>query len=134
MSCSNADVPKPESLQVVNPLMKVDSVAEMEKYLDFSIPVLEKEAETYLVLVFDGYPQSGRIRYTDGAVFNVKYGTGDISGIYGGVSEKEEKIEGVTVSFFNYNDIRYAIWENEDFTYSLTGGEKLEEEISELLK
>ena len=134
MSCSEPDVPKPESVQVVNPLMEVDSVAEMEKYLDFLIPVLEKEAETYFVLVFDGYPQIGRIRYTDGTVFNVKYGNGDISGIYGGVSEKEEQIEGVTVSFLNYGDIRYAIWEKEGFTYSLTGGEKLEEESRELLK
>ena len=126
--------PKPELVKVVNPLMTVSSVEEMEKYLDFSVPVLEKEAESYIVLVIDGYPQNGRIRYADGNTFNMKYGSGDVSGIYGGTLEKTEELDGVTVSYYTYDTTRYALWEQDGFTYSLTGGENLEEEVKSLLK
>lgn len=126
--------PKPELVKVVNPLMTVSSVEEMEQYLDFSVPVLEKEAEAYIVLVIDGYPQNGRIRYADCNTFNMKYGSGDVSGIYGGTLEKTEEVDGVTVSFYTYDTTRYALWEQGGFTYSLTGGENLEEEVKSLLK
>lgn len=126
--------PKPELVKVVNPLMTVSSVEEMEQYLDFSVPVLEKEAEAYIVLVIDGYPQNGRIRYADGSTFNIKFGSGDVSGIYGGTLEKTEEVDGVTVSFYTYDTTRYALWEQGGFTYSLTGGENLEEEVKSLLK
>ena len=126
--------PQPELVKVVNPLMTVSSVEEMEKYLDFSVPVLEKEAEASIVLVIDGYPQNGRIRYADGNTFNMKYGSGDVSGIYGGTLEKTEEVGAVTVSYYTYDTTRYALWEQEGFTYSLTGGENLEEEVKSLLK
>ena len=128
------NAPKPELVKVVNPLMTVSSVEEMEKYLDFSVPVLEKEAESYIVLVIDGYPQNGRIRYADGSTFNIKFGSGDVSGIYGGTLEKTEEMDGVTVSYYTYDTIRYALWEQDGFTHSLTGGENLEEEVKSLLK
>ena len=126
--------PKPELVKVVNPLMTVSSVEEMEKYLDFSVPVLEKEAESYIVLVIDGYPQNGRIRYADGSTFNIKFGSGDVSGIYGGTLEKTEELDGVMVSYYTYDTTRYALWERDGFTHSLTGGENLEEEVKSLLK
>ena len=129
-----ANAPKPELVKVVNPLMTVASVEEMEQYLDFSVPVLEKEAEAYIVLVIDGYPQNGRIRYADGNTFNMKYGSGDVSGIYGGTLEKTEEVDGVAVSYYTYDATRYALWEQGGFTYSLTGGENLEEEVKSLLK
>ena len=128
------EAPQPELVQVVNPLMTVSSVEEMEKYLDFSVPVLEKEAESYIVLVIDGYPQNGRIRYADGSTFNMKYGSGDVSGIYGGTLEKTEEMDGVMVSYYTYDTTRYALWEQDGFTHSLTGGENLEEEVKSLLK
>lgn len=126
--------PQPELVKVVNPLMTVSSVEEMEQYLDFSVPVLEKEVESYIVLVIDGYPQNGRIRYADGNTFNMKYGSGDVSGIYGGTLEKTEELDGVTVSYYSYDATRYALWEQNGFTHSLTGGENLEEEVKSLLK
>ena len=129
-----AQAPQPESVKVVNPLMTVGSVEEMEKYLDFSVPVLEKEVEAYIVLVIDGYPQNGRIRYADGSTFNIKFGSGDVSGIYGGTLEKTEESEGVTVSYYTYDTTRYALWEQNGFTHSLTGGDGLEEEVHMLLK
>lgn len=131
---SNGNVPHPEQLQVVNPLMKVDSLEEMEAYLDFSVPVLEKEVDTYLVIVLDGYPQCARILYTDGSVFSMKYGTGDISGIYGGTLEREETINGANVSFLSYSDTNYAIWEKDGFTFSLSDSNDLEGDVKALTK
>ena len=130
----NVESPNPEFVKVVNPLVSVASVEEMEQYLDFAVPTLEKEVESYIVLVLDGYPEIGRIRYADGGVFNKKFGSGDISGIYGGVLEKTEKVDGVTVSYYTYESTRYAIWEKGGFAYSLTGDDRLEEEVNLLMK
>ena len=130
----NVESPNPEFVKVVNPLVSVASVEEMEQYLDFAVPTLEKEVESYIVLVIDGYPEIGRIRYADGGVFNKKFGSGDISGIYGGVLEKTEKVDGVTVSYYTYESTRYAIWEKGGFAYSLTGDDRLEEEVNLLMK
>ena len=125
--------PKPEQVQVVNPLMTVASVAEMEEMLDFPVPVLDKQIKSCIVLVIDGYPTNGRIRYADGSDFNITYGSGDVSGIYGGVLEKSVEIQGVTVKIYTYDTLRYAIWETGGFSYSLTGGADLESELGALL-
>ena len=120
-------------VQVVNPLVTVESVGKMEEKLGYSVPVLDKDVESYIVLVIDGVCESGRIRYADGSDFNIKKGSGDISGIYGGVLDTEENIHGVTVSFYVYEELRYAIWERDGFTYSLTGGAALPADVAALL-
>ncbi len=127
------EAPDAGFVQVVNPLVSVESVGEMEEKLGYSVPVLEKDVESYIVLVIDGDCESGRIRYADGSDFNIKKGSGDISGIYGGVLETEENIHGVTVSFYVYEELRYAIWERDGFAYSLTGGAALSADVAALL-
>lgn len=117
--------PHPEQLQTPNPLMEVASVSEMERYLDFRVPVLDKDVEAYIVIVDDSYPTLGRIMYADGSIFNMEYGTGDISGICGGELVKTETFGKVEVSFFTYTgvedvEISYATWEHGGFTYSLS--------------
>ncbi len=89
--------PNPDMVQVINPIITVDSVEEMERYLDYSVPTLEKEVGAYSVLVVNRYPTMGQIRYADGSEFRIKYGSGDISGIYGGKSVENRVIEGVNV-------------------------------------
>ena len=133
--CGNADTtPAPKPVQVVNPMMEVASLEEMEKYLDFSVPTLDsKEVKSYIVLVMDNYPTIGRVYYEDGATFSIQYGSGDISGIYGGSLEKTEPVKGVNVSYYTYDTIRYALWETSGFTHSLTGGVALEEEVAALI-
>lgn len=132
--------PNPEYVQIPNPILEVSSVEEMEKYLDFDVLVLDKEVKAYNVLVIDGYPRSARIEYADNSTFNMEYGTGDISGIYGGTLDKEETINGVKVSFYHYysevtsEDLKYALWETDGFTYSLSGADNLEDEIQYLTK
>ena len=130
--CDN-NKPNPEFVQVVNPLVEVNSLEEMEDYLDFTVPVLEKEVENYIVLVIDGYPVQARIKYLDGTSFDMKFGSGDVSGIYGGSLVKEETVNGVKVSFMNYEDINYALWEKDGFTFSLAGGD-LTSDLKMLIK
>lgn len=131
---SRSNVPNPDYVQVVNPIMKVASVEEMEEYLDFDVPLLERDVNSYIVMVIDGYPESARIIYSDNSVFNMKYGKGDISGVYGGVLEKKADIGGISVSVFVYDNIRYATWEKDGFTFSLYGSESLEADIAALMK
>ena len=132
--------PNPEAVQIASPILEVSSAEEMSEYLDFDVPVLDKAVKAYIVLVIDGYPRSARIEYADNSTFNMEYGTGDISGIYGGTFDREETINGVTVDFYHYyseatnEDFSYALWEKDGFTYSLTGTEQIEEEIQNLTK
>lgn len=117
-----ADKPNPEVVQVANPLVEVNSVAEMEKYLDFSVPVLEKDVQTYIVIVTEDYPTLGQIDYADGSEYRIQYGSGDISGIYGGELVNTEEIDGIKISYYTYTGIEtkvtYALWEQDDYTFS----------------
>lgn len=130
---SGTKVPDPDHVQVASPILEVESREKMEEYLDFTVPELDKPVDTYVVLVADGYPEMGRIYYSDGSVFSMKYGTGDISGIYGGVLEKTESIAGAEISIYTFENTRYGIWEKDGYTYSLTGID-LEKNIALLME
>jgi hypothetical protein len=127
------EAPNGVFVQMGNPLVEVASVQEMEDRLGYQVPVLDKEVQTYIVLVIDGVADSGRIHYTDGTVFHIKKGSGDISGIYGGTEEKTETLGGVSVTFLTFEGTRYAIWEQGGFAYSLTGGQALEADVAALI-
>lgn len=116
-------VPNPEMVQISNPFITVASVKEMEEYLDFKVPVLDKKVETYSVLAEDDYPAIGQINYAGGSEFRIKYGRGDISGIYGGTLMESKGIDDVKVDFYRYADditseCTYAIWEQSGYTFS----------------
>ena len=110
--------PHPDPVQIPNPIITVTSVEEMENYLDFEVPVLDKEVESYSVFVENSYPTMGQIDYADGSTFRIQYGSGDISGVYGGTLEKSESIGGIKVEFYQYENTSYAIWEQNGFTFS----------------
>ena len=133
MSGCGGQKPDPGFVQMGNPLVTVASAEEMEAQLGYAVPVLDKDVSDYIVLVIDGVTESGRIRYADGSDFNIKQGSGDISGIYGGAQEEEMEIDGVAVTFFRFEDIRYAIWEKDGFAFSLSGGETLKEDVTALI-
>ena len=135
--------PHPEMVQIPNPLLEVSSLDEMEQYLDFKVPVLNKEIASYIVLVEDNYPTMARITYADGSTFNKQYGSGDISGIYGGDYAKTENVKNVEVDFYTYTAedgtiASYAVWENDGFAYSLANEnatfEQLSADIQTLMK
>ena len=127
------EAPAAGFVQMGNPLVEVASIQEMEAKLGYKVPVLDKAVDAYIVLMVNGTAQQGRIRYADGASFDMKQGTGDISGIYGGVAETTKTISGVAVSFLRYDEIHYAIWEKDGFTFCLTGGDTLAQEVAALI-
>ena len=132
--------PQPKLVQVANPLMEVNSVDEMEKYLDFKVPTLNKEVEVYIVIVDENnYPKTARIEYKDGSTFNMEYCSKDVSGILGGTLEKTEEINKADVKFYTYtddgsNEVEYAIWEKDGFSYSLSNSANLQSEVESLTK
>lgn len=119
---NTAAKPNPEMVQLANPLVEVNSVSEMEKYLDFSVPVLEKDVQTYIVIVTEDYPTIGQIDYADGSEYRIQYGSGDISGIYGGELVNTEETDGVKISYYTYSgidsEVAYALWEQDGYTFS----------------
>lgn len=110
--------PSPEPVETPNPFVTVTSASEMEEYLDFEVPELDKDVESYTVLVIDSYPTMGQIVYADGSRFRIQYGSEDISGIYGGTLVETKDIDGVKVSYYKYSDTTYAIWEENGFSFS----------------
>lgn len=114
----NRTIPNPERVQIPNPIIEVTTVKEMEQYLDFDVPVLDKEIKSYSVFIEGDYPAMGEIVYADGSEFRIKYGSGDISGIFGGTLEKSKEINGIQVEYYKYAEITYAIWEQSGFTFS----------------
>lgn len=130
---TDGNTPNPAFVQVGNPIMEVATHEEMESLLDFAVPLLEKGIERRTVIVMDGYPSMARIHYVDGGVFSMQFGSGDVSGIYGGTLSESKELNGVAVSFYTYDGTPYALWETDGFTFSLTGGDGLEGEVSTLL-
>ncbi|MDO5400730.1 MAG: hypothetical protein Q4F17_07105 [Eubacteriales bacterium] len=114
--------PNPAPVQVPSPILEVESREQMEAYLDFQVPVLDKEVAAYQVYITDGYPRMACVEYGDGSQFRMAYDTGDISGIYGGRLVKEERVSGVMVSSYVYDSESgprdYALWETGGFTCS----------------
>ena len=45
----------------------------------------------------------GQVDYADGSQFRIQYGSGDISGIYGGTLEESREIAGVSVAYYQYD-------------------------------
>ena len=114
----NRTIPNPEKVEIPKPVIEVAAVEEMEPYLDFDVPVLDKEIKSYSVFIEDDYPAMGQIIYADGSEFRIKYGRGDISGIYGGTLEESKEIDGIKVEYYKHTETTYAIWEQNGFTFS----------------
>lgn len=114
----NNAIPNPERVEIPNPIIEVTTVEEMEQYLDFDVPVLDKEIKSYSVFVEEAYPTMGQIIYADGSEFRIQYGSGDISGISDGTLEESKEINGIKVEYYKYTETTYAIWEQKGFTFS----------------
>ncbi len=114
--------PDSGNVQIPNPLQEFDSLEEMEEYLGYKVPTLDKEIAAYIV-IDDEDTRLARIEYSDGSTFSMADGSGDISGIWGGSFKSSQTISGVEVNFYQYTDvdnvtINYALWETDGFTYS----------------
>jgi hypothetical protein len=111
----------------------VTSLEEMESQLGYAVPVLDKDIAAYIILTIDASTSMGCIDYADGTSFRMQRGSGDISGIHGGTLESRTEIDTVTVSYHTMEDLRYALWETDGFTYSLVGGDSLETDVMYLI-
>ncbi len=135
---STDKAPNPKTVQATNPIIEVNSAEEMKEYLDFSVPVLEKQVETYAVIVTDDYPATGQVDYSDGSEYRIQYGSGDISGIYGGVLTATKKVGDVEVSYYTFDgtesEVTYSIWEEDGYTFSYIYTADGESEITTLIE
>lgn len=113
--------PDPAPVEVTNPVISVATVEEMEEYLDFPVPVLDKETAALSVLVAQGYPVLGQVEYADGSLYRVQYGSEDVSGIYGGETVETRDVNGVQVECRTFEGSSYAVWTDEGFSFSYTG-------------
>ena len=113
--------PDPAPVEVTNPIIAVETVEEMEEYLDFPVPVLDKETAALSVLVVQGYPVMGQVEYADGSLYRVQYGSEDVSGIYGGETVETREMSGVQVECRTFEGSPYAVWKDEGFSFSYTG-------------
>ncbi len=130
--------PNPQMVQVANPLIEVSSAEEMKGYLDFTVPVLDKEVQNYIVIVMDNYPSIGQIDYADGSEYRIQYGSGDISGIYGGIVTDTRQVEQVEVTYYTFDnvgtEVTYATWEQGGYTFSYIYTGDGENEIQQLIE
>lgn len=116
--------PLPNPAELSNPLLGVATVEEMERYLDFPVIVLEKEVWAFRVYSIDGRATIGEIVYADDSTFRMKYGTDDVSGIFGGEVVETKEISSVEVTFHQFEETSYATWtiDNYSFSYSVENG------------
>ncbi|MBR3325618.1 MAG: hypothetical protein IKG14_06235 [Clostridia bacterium] len=121
-----------QTTQLANPLTQVNSETEMEKTLGYDVPVLNKEVNSYTLIA----NYHARIVYKDTTQFEMEKGDNDVSGIYGGKLQNEETIKNVKIKFYTYEDINYANWTKDGFSYSYSNksGEVSKTEIENLIK
>ena len=135
MLSQNTNIPSPNPVEISNPIMSVDSVASMEDYLDFKIPMLDKEVQSYDVFIVNTYPTMGQITYTDGSQFRMQYGAEeDISGIYNATLIASKDVDGISVNYYEYANITYAIWEQNGFSFSYVYTNGSSSEIETLIQ
>ena len=119
MFVMHKDQDKEELLKIANPVTEVKSLNEMKKYLGYEVPLIgEKEVSKYIVIGKGKVANHGRIIYKDKSEFDMEKGKLDVSGIYGGKKLSEESIGGVKVTLYSYEDIIYATWSYQEYSYS----------------
>ena len=105
-------------IHIENPITEVKGLNEMKNYLGYDVPSLKKSVKKYYVIGDTDFAMHARIVYYDDTQFDMERGITDVIGIFGGVFEKEEEIEGIMVKYYSYEDTKYIIWSNNDFSYS----------------
>ena len=105
-------------VMISNPITYVDSYDEMEKYLGYSVPVLEeKMPESYVIFASDGRAESGTVKYSDGSELKTMRGSGDISGVFGAKLLGDINISGVTVHYYSFESTVYSVWSIGGYSY-----------------
>lgn len=105
-----------DNVLISNPMIEVKDISELEKYikLDLSKYEIKKINEMYK---FDN-ENLIQIKYADGSTLRIGKESTDNIGIYGATLEKSEKINGVNVSIYKVDNIIYAIWDDDNYSFS----------------
>lgn len=105
-----------DNVLISNPMIEVKDISELEKYikLDLSKYEIKEINEMYK---FDN-ENLIQIKYADGSTLRIGKESTDNSGIYGATLEKSEKINGVNVSIYKFDNIIYAIWNDDNYSFS----------------
>lgn len=101
--------------QVANPIIAVNTIEEMNDYLNYKVPVLDKDVKDYILIKDTTH---AKILYEDNTEFDIDKDEETVSGIYGGAKVKEEIIENMNVKYYVYDNIHYAIWTNGTYSFS----------------
>ena len=127
---------KAKRLEIPNPLTEVKSLSEMNKYLGYTIPVMNKKVEKYIVIGEGKYATHARIIYEDQSEFDMEKGSDDVSGIYGASIIEEKEIKKIKVTFHKKDETRYITYTTDMYSYSYSkeGNDITTKEVEELLE
>ena len=115
---------------IPNPMVSIDSLDELEKYLGISSLKLDfKEIEEIIKYNNDVL---GQITYKDDSVLRISKGNNDNSGIYGSTLKEEITINNTKVKIYYFEELEYAIWQKEGYSYSYRKSSS--ENITEIVK
>lgn len=122
--------PNDNEVQIPNPIVSVNSLNELSDYLGINTEHLNfkeiKEINKYNDDIL------GTIVYADDSVLRMSKGDKNNSGIYGGKIFEETTISGLEIKIYKYENIEYAIWMKDDYSYSYKKAEN--ENIKEIIK
>ena len=100
-----------DNVLIPNPMTKVESINELEKYIDIDLTKFKfKEIKEMYKFEDDTLIQ---ITYNDDSTMRISKGQDDNSGIYGATLKENKKINDINVEIYEFNDITYAVWKDE---------------------
>lgn len=120
-----------EPIKIPEPIIEVNELSEMKKYLGFIPSILQKQVNIYQIINDDEAPIS-EIIYVDNSRFRMSLKNGDISGIYGGTLENEMIIKTFNIKIYKFEDTRYAVWMDSQYSYSYLTNKNNENFLQEL--
>lgn len=117
-------------VQIPTPIITVSSLNELSRYLGIDVSNLDFK----LVSNISKYNDEllGEITYDDNSKLRISKGNENNSGIYGGIIKEEIIIENIKVQVYTYDDLEYAVWKNNNYSYSYIKSEN--EEIKNIIK
>ena len=127
---------KTERLEIPNPLTEVKSVSEMNQYLGYTVPVMDKKVEKYIIIGEGKYATHARIIYEDNTEFDMEKGSRDVSGIYGGEKQNEKEWNKVKIIYYQKDKTNYITYQTKEYSYSYSKEDKevTQDEVKELIQ
>ena len=120
---------KPNQILDPNPLVELKSLEELEQY--FSIDLSKYNIKEIENIIKYKENKMGQITYVDGTVFRISESNENNSGIHGGILINEKKYNDINVKIYELETVKYAVWQNSNYSYSYITNES--ENLEEIL-